>query len=347
MKKRLQAVISIIIILIFIAIVLLMWHQASEQKSIRITKPHVATMTVKTQSHDNTINALGHIESVNGITIKSNVAGPITKINVTSGEYVTKGQTLIEINPDALKANLAYYQAQTQLDKLNLTRYQSLYKQAATSKAELDTAQATYQKDLAEEKLIQSELNDAIIHAPFSGNVGIISAKVGQYVSAGDDLLSLQTFDPVYVDFSIPSKYQAALQLKQKVELAIDAYPDKIFTGYVSAINNQINPDSNSILVRANFSNKDKELLPGDLANINLVTKEQKNLVIVPSQAVVYDGTKTYVYKIVDDKAYEQPVTLGNQVGDNEVILTNGIHLKDIIVIAGTNKLRNGINVSI
>lgn len=345
MKKLSQIYIVIAAIIIFILIILFMWHKESQKPQIQKKSISVATMIVKPQDFTQSISALGHIESAKGVIIKANVSGPITQVHVKSGQNVHKGDILIEINPDAILANLSNNEAQTTLDKLNLDRYKKLYQQNAASQEDLDTAQANYTKDLAQTKLIEAQLNDAIIRAPFDGNIGIVLPKVGQYVNSGDDLLSLQNLQPVYVNFSLPSKYQAQVKLKQAVNLTLDAYTGKIFTGYVSAIDNKINQASNSILVRAIFTNQDNALLPGDLGNISVITSIQKNAMIVPAQAINYDNDATYIYKIIDNKAHKQTVSLGQQVGDDDVIVTNGLAASDMIVSAGTNKLSDNATV--
>ncbi|WP_192485304.1 MULTISPECIES: efflux RND transporter periplasmic adaptor subunit [Cysteiniphilum] len=344
-KKTAQLSLIIIPIVVFIAILGFVFYKQSLTKPVKKAKASIETITVKPQTHQDKLSALGHVESSQGVIIKANVSGRITKVSATSGQAVKKGDVLLEINPESIQADLESNKAQTSLDKVNLERAQALYKKNAASKEDLDTAKATYEKDLAQRKSILAQLHDAVIRAPFDGTMGIVRPKLGQYVNVGDNLLSLQTLTPIYVNFSLPSQYQSKVKKAQVVELNLDAYPKQTFTGKVTAIDNMINPSTNSISIRSTFQNEAHKLLPGDLGNVSLITDTQKNAMILPSPAIVYNDGKSYVYKIINDKAQQQEVTLGAQVGQDDVIITKGVSAGDVIATAGASKLSNGMTV--
>ena len=188
----------------------------------------------------------------------------------------------------------------------------------------------------------------------------------------GDSLFTLEKTEKMYVDFSIPSRNQSKVSLGQKVHLSLDAYPNKDFKGKVTAIDNVIATDANSLNVRSTFDNVDKKLIGGDLGNVKLTTNIDKDLIIVPNMAVVYDNNEAYIFtvnlikdpKSVDlglianklglvnkdsilGKVTKNKVSVGGEVGQNDIIINSGIKAGDSIVTAGANKLDNNMTVVI
>ncbi|MCF6766463.1 efflux RND transporter periplasmic adaptor subunit [Thiotrichales bacterium 19S3-7] len=346
MSKKLLSILVVAIIL-FIVIVALMLYKENQSAPKLMRIPTVSVMTVESSDYTDKLSALGHIESINGAILKATASGRITKVNVKSGQEVKKGDVLIEINPESTIASLEYNAAQIKLDKGNLQRYQTLFKKKAISEEELDTAQATYDKDIAQKKVYLADLNNEIIRAPFDGKLGVVHPKLGEYINIADELFSLQNLKPIHVNFALPSKLQSQVQLGQVVEVSLDAYKDKLFQGKVTAIDNIIQKNSNSLLVRGELANSKKELLPGDLVNVELVINTQKDVIIIPSEAVVYEDGKSYVYTVDDNKVNKVSVELGKEVGENDIIITTGIKVGDKIVSAGGNKLANGMQVKV
>ncbi|TNF69814.1 MAG: efflux RND transporter periplasmic adaptor subunit [Gammaproteobacteria bacterium] len=346
MSKKLLSILVIAIIL-FIVIVALMLYKENQTAPKQMRVPTVSVMTVKSSDYTNKISALGHVESINGVILKATASGRITKVNVTSGHYVKKGDVLIEIDPDSTIASLESNAAQTKLDKANLQRNQTLYDKKAVSQEELDTAQATYDKDLAQKKVYLAELNDKIIRAPFDGKLGVVHPKLGQYINTSDELFSLQNLKPIYVNFALPSKLQSQVKLDQTVEVTLDAYQNTIFKGKVTAIDNIIQKESNSLLIRGQLANSKEELLPGDLVNVELITSTENNVIIVPAEAVVYQDGKPYVFTLKDNKVSKTSVKLGRQVGENNIIIQTGVKAGEQIVSAGGSKLASGMQVKI
>ncbi|WP_162902244.1 efflux RND transporter periplasmic adaptor subunit [Facilibium subflavum] len=322
------------------------FYKATYQSSKPALMITVATEKVETTQYTSTLSALGHITAMMGVTVKASSSGNITKLNVTSNQEVKKGQILLEIDPDKAKAKLLYDQAQLQLDAANLSRNKTLYQKNALDKATLDIAEATYKKDLALVKQDKATLNDQIIRAPFTGEAGIVNLQVGSYVNTADDLFSLQTVTPIYVDFSLPSKDQAYIKKNQDVTIELDAYPNQHFKGKVVAINNIIDHNTNSILLRAKLENNDGKLKPGDLVNITLDLTKPQQVIIVPTQAITYDNNNTTIFTVNQQNIVKQQVVvLGTQVGTDKVIVQSGLHPQEVIVIAGTNKITDGIKV--
>ncbi|MFZ9035837.1 MAG: efflux RND transporter periplasmic adaptor subunit [Francisellaceae bacterium] len=345
--KRNHTVI-LIAILSFLLLLGGIYAKSTTHKKRKSERPSVSTEILSLTTYSNTIDAFGRVVSVEGINLKATASGMITAIDVSSGEDVKKGQTLIEINPAASKAQLSYDKAQLKLDQINYQRDQKLFKSHAVDAATLDSAKATYEKDQAQIAKDQAALNDRIITAPFDGNIGIIHVKTGDYVSEGDNLFALQTLSPIYVDFSVAAKDQGLIKTGQTVNISVDAWPNESFQGQIISINNQIDSTTNSLLVRAQLNNEDAKLLPGDMVDIVLSLSAPKSIIALPTQGIVYDGGKSYVFIINKDNiATKTAVTLGKQIGSNQVEITSGLKEGQTVVIAGGNKLSDGQTVKV
>lgn len=331
---------TLLIVIAFAILMAAIFYQ-SRQHPARLKRiSSVETVKLVTYPYIPSVEALGSVKSINGVMLKSDVSGRITDIHVRSGEKVKKGQLLVEIDPDATKAVLAYDNAQMQLDKINLQRDQTLLAQNAIDKVSVDTAKAKYRQDLAKIDEDQANLNNRMIKAPFSGTIGIINIKVGDYLESGNVLFSLQTLAPIYLDFSLPSQLQGRVKIGQTVTAKLSAYHNETFKGQVIAVNNRIDSSSNSIRVRALSSNKMLKLLPGDMVSLTLALEKAQAVIKVPSEAVVYDNGKTYLFTVDNHSiAHRHSVRLGSEVGDNAVIVRSGAQVGQSLVIAGANKL--------
>lgn len=301
----------------------------------------VDVITVHPGAHQNQITATGSLISVPGIVVKSEIAGRITKILFNSGEVVTAGTPLIEINPELIKPQLAQAQAQAQFTKLQFERATKLYKTNDVSKDHLDQAQANYNTTQAQVELVQAQLRRANIVAPFAGKLGLSQVHLGDYVNAGQNIVNLQTVDPLRVDFSISEAYISKVAVGQAVLLHTDAYPQKTFTGKIEAIESLINSNNRTLNIRAIVPNKSGELIPGAFVEVTIQLGLQQQIIAIPQTSIVYAPEANYVFKAVNGKAVKEKVILGER-DSNNIIVKSGIKDGDVIITAGQLKLHEG-----
>jgi len=224
-------------------------------------------------------------------------------------------------------------------------------------------SKSTYDQALATLRQAHAQVNKSLvmigkknIRAPFSGKIGIRQVNIGQYINPGDTLVSLQSLDPLYVDFSLPEQYLKSLYLNQRISIEVDAYPDEKFYGKITAINALVTEATRSINVQGTLPNTNYRLYPGSFANVNVYLPKRKSVVTVPQTAMTYSLYGNTVY-VVEQKgkdrkgkpilrAYERYVTVG-PMKDNVVVIKKGIKASEIVVTSGQNKLQNGTRVVI
>ncbi|MBU0744969.1 MAG: efflux RND transporter periplasmic adaptor subunit [Gammaproteobacteria bacterium] len=318
---------------------------AKQANSTKAPPVFVETYVAKTKSYPDQIMSTGTLISIPGIIVKPEISGRITKIYFNSGDMVSEGSLLIEINPDIIKAQLAAAQAKLRLNKLNFDRSSSLYKTHDISKSDFDQAQANYNSARANVDSMQAELQQTTIVAPFAGKLGLTQVNVGDYVSAGQSIVNLQTIDPLKVDFSVPEFYQSKVTLNQQVFLRTDAYPGKIFHGSVEAFESLINQNNRTLSIRANVPNKEAKLIPGGFVEVALQFSVQQ-LIMVPQTSIVYAPDGNYVFKVVAGKAEKTKVILGAKDSNNVVVKT-GLKDGDVVITAGQIKVRPGSAVMV
>lgn len=303
----------------------------------------VETVVVKFTPKSEQIVSTGNLIAIPGIIVKPEVGGRITNIYFTSGDVVEQGTALVEINPDIIQAELVAAQAELKVNRLNFERSFSLYQTHDISKSDFDRAQANYNSAKANVDSTRAQLRQTAIVAPFPGKLGLSKVSVGDYVTAGQSIVTLQTVDPLKVDFSVPEVYQSKIKVGQTVILRTDAYPQETFSGQVEAIESLINQNNRTLNIRANVPNKNGKLVPGGFVTVTVLLSERQ-AVAIPQTSIVYDPDGSYVYKVVEGKARKTKVVLGEKDSDN-VIVTAGLALGDVVVTAGQLKIYPGAQV--
>ncbi|MFI5205928.1 MAG: efflux RND transporter periplasmic adaptor subunit, partial [Candidatus Paceibacterales bacterium] len=231
-------------------------------------------------------------------TNKAETAGRITKIYVESGQKVKAGDPLFEINPGILQAQLASAQAQVELDSGNYDRAIKLAKRGDLSQQDLDTALANKNAAIANADAIKAQLTENIIRAPFSGTLGIRLFNLGDYINQGQSLINLQSLDPLRVDFVVPEQYANQVHVGDKLTIHNIAFPNKNFSGEVTAVDSAIDLSTRTLAVRARVPNPDQKLLPGNFVQVSLSVGNPQPMVTIPQVAVVYEADANYVYTV-------------------------------------------------
>lgn len=306
-------------------------------------KTDVEAITATSRDWQSKIHASGTLNAVQGIMIKSQVAGNVTKIYFHSGQDVKAGDTLLEINPGILKANLVAAQAKADLMTGDYDRAQALFKRGALSKQDTDTAEANKASALADLEAVKAQLAQNIITAPVSGKLGLTLFNLGDYINVGQALVNLQSTDTLRVDFSVPQNQSANVNAGDSVVVTSDSFPGEKFEGKVSAVDTAINIDTRTIAVRADIPNPQQKLLPGSFVQVVLDTGAPSMLLSIPQVAVVYDSSGNYVYRIVNGKAVKTPISILH-VTKTEVAVS-GLNNGDVVITEGQLKIHDGSNV--
>ena len=308
------------------------------------------------QDWEVSLNAVGSLEAVQGVTVTADNPGRVAEIAFTAGADVEAGAVLIKQDISSEKTQLRAAAASVELAQANLTRLTELFKKKVASQAELDASQASYKQAVAQADTIRTSIEKKTIKAPFAGRLGIRLVNLGQDLATGGAIVSLQAVDPIYVNFSLPQQDMAKLKPGLSVRVRSDAVPGKVFDGKVTVINPEVDPSTRSLSIQATLANPDKQLLPGMFASVAVVMSDVKRVLAVPITSIAYATYGDSIFVVSekkDDKtgetslvAQQQFVRLGKARGDF-VSVEAGVNDGDQVVSSGVFKLQNGAAVSI
>jgi membrane fusion protein (multidrug efflux system) len=321
-------------------------HLAAKASAAVNSAPTVVEMAkVKSQVWHPQIEAIGTVLAKQGIDVTTQVAGVVQHIYFKSGEFVDQGTKLVQLNPSVLQATANQSKANFELDQANYKRYQNLYKKKAVSIAALQKSEATMKADKAQMEEDAATLAQTTISAPFAGKIGLRKINLGQYLAPADVIVSLQSIDPVLVDFSLPEVYLQQIKTGDQVLVTTSSYPGQTFTGKITATNSTLNSDTRTLDFRAEIPNKNKSLMPGMFANVRVVIPTKNNVLTIPQMAVQYSPFGDTVFVVQNGKAVQRYITLGTQRGA-EIAVTRGLSADEEIVSVGGSKLQNGTPVT-
>jgi membrane fusion protein (multidrug efflux system) len=306
--------------------------------------------------------AIGTLIASQGVDIASQVAGIATSLGFESGQDVAQGAKLVQLDISVEQADLASAEATLREADISYKRQTDLLIKSVTSEATVDTALAKRDTAVAAVNRIKALIGQKAILAPFAGRLGIRKVEIGQYVSPGLALVTLQALDPIWVDFPMPEQNIGKLQTDQVVELTVDAFPKQVFKGKVTSLDARVSQDTRTLLVRGTLPNPDRKLLPGMFANVAVLAGAPTPVITVPRTAITYSlyGDSVYVVK-PPEGSKEMPanpslddvfvierrfVTLG-QVRDDLVAVTSGLKAGEAVVTTGQVKLNTGGRVKI
>lgn len=316
----------------------------------------VSTTKAAASDWQPTIDAVGGLRAEKGTDLSLELAGLVQTIEFHSGKDVQAGELLLRLNADDDIAKLQSLEAQAQIAQINYDRDLRQLKPGAVSQAVVDNDQATLKSAKANADQQRALVEKKRLMAPFAGRLGLRQVDLGQYLSPGTVIVTLQSLDPIFADFYVPQ--QAAGQLKpgQAVKMSVDAYPDRTFGGEIQAIGPKVDPNNRNLQVRAVLQNPDRILLPGMYITVKVDSGPPQRHVTVPQTAITYNSYGSTAF-LLDDQgkgANGQPklvarqvlVTTGATRGDQVAVLT-GIKEGDTVVTAGQIKLRQGSLVSV
>lgn len=315
----------------------------------------VATHKVEKQNWETFLDSVGSLEAVQGVVISADSPGRITEIFFTPGTRVEAGTPLVQQDITTEKAQLRAAEANVELTRLSAERVRELYTKRASSKADLDTAEARFKEAVAQADNIRTTIAKKTIKAPFAGQLGIRLVNVGQDLANGTSIVSLQAVDNLFLNFSLPQQSLSSLQLGLPVRMTTDAVPGETFAGEITAIDPSVDPATRNIKVQASLANSAQKLLPGMFATVEVVLPAQEPVLAIPLTAIAHATYGDSVYVVEEETkedgqkhlvARQQFVQLGRTLGDF-VAVTKGLSEDQTVVVSGVFKLQNGAPVAV
>ncbi len=334
--------------------------------------PIVVTATEVTNiSWDSRLSTIGTLEAAQGVIITADLPGRVMQLSFEGGETVAKGDLLVEQDTVTESAELSAAEADLALAKQNLSRVERLFNQRVVSRSDADTARSTAAAAQARVDSIASSISKKQIVAPFAGKLGLKLVDIGQDLSQGVSIVSLQRVDPMLVNFSLPQQALSAIESGLTVEVSTDAVTDKTFSGKITAIDTQVDDSTRTIRVQATLDSKsegeDFQLLPGMFAKVDILLPTTRDVLMVPLSSVSFNTYGDSVFVLAEPPKPEEGVTqrgppaqagpdglsaiqqfvqLGERRGDF-VEVTRGLQAGQLVAKDGVFKLRNGAAIDI
>ncbi|MDA8390748.1 MAG: efflux RND transporter periplasmic adaptor subunit [Gammaproteobacteria bacterium] len=314
----------------------------------------VSTAQVEPAHWHRQIHSVATLLATQGVTLAAQLPGAVTAIDFHSGEAVRAGSPLVQVDDRPQLAQLAYDIAQMRLAWSNLRRTRILYKGRAASRAQLDTVAATYDSAKARVAGDRATINQLALRAPFTGVLGIRQVNLGQYLAPGTPIVDLQSYENLYANFDVPQQDLAHIHLHERVELTVDSYPNRVFSGQIHAVDATVNPQTRNLLVQAEIPNQDGALRPGMFGDARVISKTTTTVLTVPAVALTYNtyGDTVYVVRHVTKNgksllvAKQVLVRTGEQRG-SRIAIRSGLKAGWTVVTAGQVKLHNGMPVAV
>lgn len=323
---------------------------------------HPAPVTVEAVTAAPTVwrsylSSVGTLTAVNGVDISAQTSGIVKEIRFTSGQFVKAGDVLVLLDTSVEQAQLKDNQAKLKLAQLNYERNQKLIKKNAVAVSVNDSSFAELQQAEAGVEGSLARIKEKTILAPFDGKIGIRLIDLGGFVSPGTPIVTLQSLDPLLVQFTLPEQNVPLIFLGQPVEVSLDLDSKNVTVqGEITAINSKVDPNTRNILVQARLPNKELQLYPGMFCTVKIWLREQNNVIALPQTAISYSLHGDSIYVIKDEskghhkkpvlKAYRQYVKTGER-RDDLVRILSGLNPNDRVVTSGQLKLQNGTPVVI
>ncbi|WP_421682249.1 efflux RND transporter periplasmic adaptor subunit [Stutzerimonas urumqiensis] len=374
LRRRMLIMLGAVIVVVLI-LAAFKYNAISRQiAQFQAPKPAVAVEAVEArlQTWQTQLRSIGTLRAVQGIDLTTEVAGTVSAVSFRSGQKVEKNQPLIVLDAAVEQANLATAEAELGLARAEYERGRSLLARQALSRSEFDRLEASLQKASASVEQLKASLAKKRILAPFSGTIGLRQVDLGDYLSAGTPIATLQDLSTLQVDFSLPEQQVPQVAVGQPVRLELAAYPGETFEGAITAINPKVDISTRNVQVRAELGNPDGRLLPGMFADLRVLLPIEAPRVVVPETAVSYSLYGDAVFVVVDkpadgsqadadadaDADAEQAAASDDLVlerrfvetGDRRdglVVLTEGIEPGERVVVSGQLKLDNGTPVTL
>jgi membrane fusion protein, multidrug efflux system len=318
----------------------------------------VTTIVAAEETWPATLDAIGTVAALQGVTVSADLPGTVDRIAFDSGRSARQGEVLVELDTRQERAQLAAVEAEHELARLNFERMRGLLNERVVSQAEYDRATAEQKQTEARVGEIRAAIERKTIRAPFAGILGIRQVNLGQYLAGGDAIVSLQSLNPIYANFGVPQQEAGQVRIGRVVRITAGnatGLEDVAFTGRVTAIDSRVDEATRNVQVQATLANPDGKLRPGMFVQTQLTTGAGRSVVALPGSAISYApyGDSVFVVTDLTDPngrtyrgARQQFIKLGGGRGD-QVAVVAGVKPGDEVVTSGVFKLRNGAAVQV
>lgn len=330
----------------------------------------VSTEDARTETWTPRVRSIGTLTAIQGVDIAPQVGGVVSAIQFESGDRVQKDAELVLIDDEVEQADLLSNKASLREAMLEFTRQENLQERGFAAEARLDEARAQRDSAAAAVQRTRALIEQKTIKAPFSGKLGLKRVEIGQYVSAGTTLVTLQTLDPIWVDFPVPENEISKLEQGQKIEVSVDAFPGETFSGSIETLDARVDKDTRTLIVRGRIGNPEEKLLPGMFANVSVAAGEPAEVVTVPRTAISFSlyGDSIYVVKKgepaqpkgkqsaaeSDDAKKAEPELIADRrfvkVGATQgsrIAVVEGVEAGETVITTGQLKLKPGARIAI
>lgn len=344
MKK----LIALILVLIIATVTWALYqsHQKKLEQANIIEKITVATTPVRVSEISEKFTTFGSMEAIQKVVISPDDDSRVTKIYFKNGQLVTKGTPIIQLDDSVAKADLATKKATLALAKRTYERHLQLFDVGAATKESLDQLLSEEKSDMIAVKNSEITLENLTLKAPFDGNLSAFTVNAGDFVSAGQALVTVVKKAPIRVAYSIPQSYSSKLQIHQSVIVKAKAIPHKSFTGKVTYISPTVDPNTGTISLEGTFENSEGLLAPGMFVQVENILGENSSALVIPEVALLSDIQGNYVYTVKDGKAARINITIGN-IQEGKVQVLKGLNKGQEIVSEGQQKLSDGDPVTV
>lgn len=315
----------------------------------------VTSIVAQRQEWPATMSVIGTMEAVHGVTVSADLPGTVERINFNSGQSVREGDVLVELDTRQERAQLTALEAQRDLARINYGRMQQLVNEGVISRMEYDQATAQQRATEANVAEIHATIERKTIRASFSGILGIRKVNLGQYLSAGDAVVPLQSLNPIYVNVGLPQQALGQVGVGRNLRVTSEDLPGQVFTGRVTAIDSVVDQATRNVQVQATLSNPEGKLRPGMFVQVEVGLGASRPVIALPASAISYAPYGDSVFIITDlrdqkGQTYrgvrQQFVKVEGSRGD-QVAVVSGVNPGDEVVSSGVFKLRNGAAVQV
>lgn len=327
----------------------------AQASSFQMPPTAVTTVVAQKETWPSTLSVIGTAAAIQGVTVGADLPGTIDRIHFESGQWVHEGDILVELDTRQEKAQLANIEAQRDLAHINYDRAQELLKSGVISRSDYDNAITQQKATDAQVGDIRAAIARKTIRAPFSGMLGIRQVSLGQYLAAGQAIVSLQSLDPIYVNFGVPQQDAGTMTRGRSVRVTSTDLPGLGFTGRITALDSVVNEQTRNIQVQTTLANKGNKLRPGMFVQVELPLGKPRDVVPLPASAINYAPYGDSVFIVTDMKdakgnsyrgVRQQVVKVEGARGD-QVAVTSGLNAGDEVVSSGVFRLRNGAPVQV
>ena len=315
----------------------------------------VSTTLAEAQRWERSVESVGSLRAVQGADLSTEESGMVTKIFFENGQEVNEGDLLLELDTQTEEANLRSAEAEADLARTVYDRTKQLRVNNTVPQSEMDAAESNLRKMTALVEQLRSTIREKQLRAPFTGRLGIREVNLGQFVDQGDKIVSLQSLDPIFVDFLLPQQLLSKLLPGCPLRVLTDVYPETVFKGKLTAVNAEIDPVTRNIRLQGTLANPQGALRPGMFARVILNLGDPEDVVAVPATAVLSAPFGDSVFVVTEKTAEDGTKTLaaeqrfvrtGRSMGDF-VAVTEGLKADETVVTAGVFKLRNGAAIEV